>query len=360
MAVGPTESILVMGLVFALGLCVGSFLNVLALRTLEGKSIVWPPSCCPACGQRIRAVDNIPLFSFLLLKGRCRWCRAPISWQYPLVELATAVSFLVLLKTFGATVYAVGMAVFVSTLIAVTITDFREKLIPHDITYPSMLVGIGFSTVVRNDLLGAMAGVGASYIIFDFIAHYGLKLYMLMQANRTAPEAAEADDDEAVDQALDVCQDQPAREMEEFEVMGGGDAVLSAVISAWLGWQRLVVALVIGFLIGTLMGVVYLVVEMRKANILHQCYRPAAAGAILGFVLFALPFLVLGLAMGLKATELPWLLMGLAGAAAGLVMGIVSVGTRVSKPFPFGPALAAGGVVAIFWNPAGALWQGGA
>lgn len=359
MAVGPTESILVMGLVFALGLCVGSFLNVLALRTLEGKSIVWPPSQCPACLKRIRVVDNIPLVSFLLLKGRCRWCQAPISWQYPLTELATAVSFLVLLKTFGATVYAAGMAVFVSTLIAVTITDFREKLIPHDITYPSMLAGIGFSTFVRNDLLGAMAGVGASYIIFDFIAHYGLKLYMLMQKDRI-PVAADAEGDAAVDQALDVGEDHPAREMEEFEVMGGGDAVLSAVISAWLGWQRLVVALVVGFLIGTLLGIVYLVVEMRKANILHQCYRPAAAGAILGFVLFALPFLVLGLTMGLKATELPWLVMGLAGAAAGLVVGIVSVGTRVSRPFPFGPALAAGAVAAIFWNPVGALWQGGA
>ncbi len=354
------ERILPEILVFVLGLCVGSFLNVLALRTLEGKSIVWPPSACSGCGKRIAAFDNVPVLSFLLLKGRCRACQAPISWQYPLVELTTAVALVAVTSTFGFTMYALGMAVFVCTLIAVTVTDFREKLIPHDITYPSMLIGIGFSAYVRNDLLGAMAGVGASYIIFDFLAHYGLKLYMAVYASKDKDSAAEPSDP-VLDGALDLPgEEASAREMDEFEVMGGGDAVLSAVISAWLGWQRLVVALLVGFVVGTVMGTIYLIAEMRKANILHQCYRPAAAGAILGFALLSLPLIVVGLSMGLSLGELPWPYLGASGAMAGCLLGIVSVGTKVSKPFPFGPALAAGGAAAIFWNPLGGVWTGGA
>jgi len=360
MAPIASEQLLQGILVFALGLCIGSFLNVVALRTLAGKSIVWPPSECPHCGQAIAAYDNIPVLSFVLLRGRCRACRAAISWQYPLVELVTAILLVAVTATFGFTWYAAGMAVFVCTLIAVTVTDFREKLIPHDITYPSMLMGIGFSAYVRNDFLGAMAGVGASYIIFDFLAHYGLKLYMSLHARPDTDDQAEMSDP-VLDGALDLGgQEASDREMEEFEVMGGGDAVLSAVISAWLGWQRLVVALVVGFVVGTVMGTIYLVAEMRKANILHQCYRPAAAGAIIGFVLLSMPVVILGSAVGMSLNDVPWVLMGVAGAIAGCLLGIVSVGTRVSKPFPFGPALAAGGAAAMFWNPVGAVWSGGA
>src|SRR4030095_3582589 len=107
-------------LVFALGLCVGSFLNVIALRTLAGKSIVGPPSQCANCGHRIAAYDNIPVLSFLILRGRCRACDAAISWQYPAVELLTAILLVAISSTFGFTLYAAGMAVFVCTLIAVT------------------------------------------------------------------------------------------------------------------------------------------------------------------------------------------------------------------------------------------------
>ncbi len=334
------------------GLVVGSFLNVLSLRTLSGESILWPPSHCQHCRKSLLLWDNIPIVSYLLLKGRCRYCQALISWQYPAVEAATAVSFFVLVELFGATWQAAGMAVFVSTLIAVTVTDLREKLIPHDITYPSLLVGIGFSSFVRNDLLGAMAGIGVSYILFDFLAHYGLKLYLRYHL----PQVAAADDNDNA--STSSLQPDVVEEVEEIEVMGGGDAVLSAVIAAYLGWQRLLAALLVGFLIGTIAGVVLLIVEMRKAGILGQVVRPALAGVILGFSALGLTTLVLSAACGLPF--LPWLQFGLLGAAGGGLIGVVSIGTRVSKPFPFGPALAAGGVTAIFWNPLGCLLGSGA
>lgn len=358
MASETAHLILIAALVFALGLCVGSFLNVLALRVLAGRDIAWPASQCAACRQRIRAFDNIPLLSFFLLRGRCRYCRAAISWQYPLVELVTAVALVALVSSYGLTIQAAGLSILVCTLIAVTVTDFRERLIPHDITYPSLLLGICFSALVRHDLLGAMAGIGASYIVFDLIAHYGLKLYLILFHARSMRALAEPGH-EKLDQAPTASgQAKSGREMDELEVIGGGDAVLSAVISAWLGWQKLVVALVVAFIIGALIGVGYLLKEMRSADILHLCYRPAATFALIGFLFLSLPALVLGLALGLSAPDIPWLALGSLGALLGSLVGVVSVGTRVSKPFPFGPALAFGGLVAVFWKPGS--WPGGA
>lgn len=356
MPTAQAESPALIVLVFVVGLCVGSFLNVLALRSLAGQSILWPPSRCPSCGKGLGVLDNVPLISFILLSGRCRHCRAPISWQYPAVELFTAVSLTVLFIVFGPTAQAAAMSVFVCTLIAVTITDFREKLIPHDITYPSMLMGIAFSASVRNDLLGALAGIGASYILFDFIAHYGLKVYR-------AARGKEEDDtgeplDLSVDAALSLSGGQPAAE-EEVEVMGGGDAVLSAVISAWLGWQRLALALLVAFLVGTVMGLLCLVREMARASILAKAIRPASAGACIGFALAALPVVAVAVASGLAVDSIPWLALGLIGSAAGATLGFLSVGSRVSRPFPFGPALAAGGMTAIFWDPIGSLGNTG-
>lgn len=343
-----------------IGLVVGSFLNVLALRSLSGDSIVWPPSRCPKCEKAIAIWDNIPVISYLLLKGKCRNCAQPISLQYPAVELATAVSFVVLVNSFGLTWQTFGMAVFVATLIAVTVTDLHEKLIPHDITYPSMIFGIGFSSFVRKDVLGAMAGIGASYILFDFLAHYGLKLY-----NRYHPiddeEAGVGDGaDDVLDAELKIEAEERDELREEIEVMGGGDAVLSAVIASYLGWQKLLVALLVSFVVGTVMGVFLLVVEMKKADLLKEVWRPALAGMIVGFSLLGLSTFLLSMMTGMGGTGLPWLQFGLMGAAGGVLLGIVSVGTRVSKPFPFGPALAIGGIAAIFWDPIGSLFGGGA
>lgn len=353
MAINPLVLDLFAG---AFGLVVGSFLNVLSLRTLKGESIVWPPSHCPSCKRTIPPWDNIPVVSFIVLGGRCRFCRNRISWQYIAVEIATALSFVLLVRSFGISWQTLGMLVFVSTLIAVTVTDLREKLIPHDITYPAMLAGIGFSAFVRRDLLGAMAGIGASYIIFDFLAHYGLKIYSAVHGKQADQVESNQAADDALDESLGLGPSPAAAE--EVEVMGGGDAVLSAVIASFLGWQRLVAALLIGFLVGTLIGTILLIIEMRKAKLLGETLRPAAAGAIIGFSFLGLSSLLLELSLGVG--NIPWLEFGLVGAAGGGLLGIVSVGTRVSKPFPFGPALAIGAIVAIFWDPVGSLFGGGA
>jgi prepilin signal peptidase PulO-like enzyme (type II secretory pathway) len=379
------------------GLCVGSFLNVLALRSLAEESLLWPASHCPRCKHPLAFLDNIPVLSWLFLQGKCRYCKGPISWQYPLVEAATALTFVAIervytdlpnspfnipywndiLGTFlprydmhyiasaaipGMPWLGVGALFLACTLIAVTVTDFREKLIPHDITYPAMLVGIAFSAIVRQDLLGAMAGIGASYILFDFIAFYGLKVYLMSHGGsetgrrrrlkrRLPPRRRRRLLSRALRWRVDLASIEKDDEEEPMEVMGGGDAVLSAVMAAFLGWQLLTLSLICGFIIGTIMGMFLLVNEMKKANLLHTCGRHSVIGALIGAtVLGCLGFIASKLI--LQSPDAPMAIpMAILGAIGGALLGVVSVGTRVSKPYPFGPALAAGGMIAIFLLP---------
>ena len=192
-------------LIGVLGLCVGSFLNVLALRSLQEKNPFWPPSQCCSCKHRLALLDLIPLLSYAFLNGKCRYCKAKISWQYPVVELATAIFFIAIVHRFGFQLEGWGMLFFASTLIAICVTDFREMLIPHEITYPAMVIGLiyngaasgmidqGILTAphLKHEVVECMVGVGLSYMLFDFIAFYGIKFYDWMHRNDHLEEEEE-------------------------------------------------------------------------------------------------------------------------------------------------------------------------
>lgn len=374
---------------FVIGLIVGSFLNVLALRSLAETSIFWPPSHCMRCDHRLSPLDMIPVLSWFLLRGRCRYCHEPISWQYPAVEFLTACAFVVVLHYFGLNLEGVGMVVFACTLIVVCVTDFREKLIPHEITYPSMTLGLIYTGVcaglssglnynpmpckIHHDVISGLAGVGISYILFDFLAFYGLKFYIATHGDpNAAREATSENEEEAgeetdpmIDNTFSLARSKESELEEEFEVMGGGDAVLAAVIAAWLGLTRLGTALVFGFMVGTVMGAVYLTIELVRQKMIRQCLRPLTIGALVVLSLFeGVLFFLYHLGNPLHEVSffavMPWWQTGLAGVGVGALLGVVSVGARVSKPFPFGPALAAGATIAMFFDPFGSEKLGGA
>lgn len=358
-----------------IGLCVGSFLNVVALRSLAEKSILSPASHCPKCEHKLGILDLVPFLSYAALGGKCRYCKEPIHWQYPLVELGTAVAFILVVHFFGDSRFevcdnrgeiALFMLAFTAVLIATTVTDFKEKLIPHDITYPMILVGIGFSAAFRHDLLGTLAGVGASYILFDFIAHYGLVVYKWTHpevsesdGQSTGPEAVQDDEqDDEIDRAFGLKPEAEEGEYEPLEVMGGADAVMAALIAAWLGWEKLVMAIVVAFVAGALMGAYYLVHELRKRGELGTVLRPASLGFA---ILFSLPFLFIAAMAALMQAQggafVPQLLQALSNPAfyiaaialgtGGATMGVITTGLRVTETFPFGPALAFGAAYAM-------------
>jgi leader peptidase (prepilin peptidase)/N-methyltransferase len=132
---------------FVLGLMVGSFLNVCIYRIPRGESIVLPSSHCPHCGSDIRAYDNIPVLSFLLLAGKCRTCGKGISWQYPAIELLTAFLFSITVVKVGPESRALVFWAFFSALVVLILIDLKERILPNVITLPGVLAGLACSLI---------------------------------------------------------------------------------------------------------------------------------------------------------------------------------------------------------------------
>jgi leader peptidase (prepilin peptidase) / N-methyltransferase len=205
-------------IVFVFGLIVGSFCNVVIYRLPQGKSIVLPGSQCRLCGNSIHPWDNIPLLSYFLLKGRCRFCREPISPRYPAVEFISGVLYMWSYFKFG---FSMSYAVYVlmtSTLLVVALIDFDHKIIPNVITLPGMLIGLGLSLGISpitplTSLLGLLVG--------------GVLFYLIAVVSKGG--------------------------------MGGGDIKLIAMIGAFLGWQGALFTIFSGALLGSLMGVTLMV-----------------------------------------------------------------------------------------------------
>jgi leader peptidase (prepilin peptidase)/N-methyltransferase len=205
--------------VFVVGAMVGSFLNVVIARVPKGESIVSPGSRCPRCRNPIAWYDNIPVVSWLLLRGKCRKCGLPISIRYPLVELLTAVLAVAVVRRFGPEWTAVGYFVFVAALVALTYIDIDTWLLPHQITWP--LLALGLVSPLWNSARGfpaSLIGAGAGFAFFAAIALFGE--WVLKR-----------------------------------ETMGWGDVWLLAGIGAWLGWQELPKVVLFSALQGSLVGI---------------------------------------------------------------------------------------------------------
>lgn len=148
------------------GLAVGSFLNVVAARVPLKRSIVSPGSACPSCGTSLAWYDNVPLVSYLVLRGRCRHCQASISVRYPLVELTTALLVAASFLKFGWRADALIAAFFCAALVAVSATDLERRVIPNWIVLPAAAVVLAANTLAHPSVEWIAAGLGASGFLF--------------------------------------------------------------------------------------------------------------------------------------------------------------------------------------------------
>lgn len=162
------------------GLAFGSFLTVAIDRVPKGESVVAPRSRCPACGTQIRAVDNVPLVSWILLRARCRACREPISPLYPLTELVTGALFVAAALTFDRVLVAAVMAVFLGLMPALSLIDARHRILPNRLIYPSL---VAFPvTIVAGDLAGG--GVDLVTAAIGLLAYGGAFLVVALVSPR--------------------------------------------------------------------------------------------------------------------------------------------------------------------------------
>ena len=228
--------------VFVLGLMVGSFLNVCIRRIPAGQSIVWPGSRCPACQAPIKPYDNIPVLSWLLLGARCRNCKAKISPLYPAVELLTGLLFLGCFLAFGLSVEGLKWAVFSALLVALTITDLRERILPDKLNFAGLGIGFALSFFTRP-VDGTAAWLASR--LFDF----------------PPPSPALSFTDALLGAAagsglLWVVAEGYFR-LRGREGMGLGDVKMMALIGAFLGLKRTLLTVLVGSLLGSVLGLLF-------------------------------------------------------------------------------------------------------
>jgi len=164
------------------GLIFGSFLTVVVYRVPRGESLVAPRSRCPSCGRQLRAIDNIPVVSWILLGGRCHFCKTKISVVYPLVELAAGALFVGVAVRFDDPWVAVLIAPFSALLVAISVIDIRTKKIPNRIVYPALLLSAGYLVVARVagadvDLVRSALGflvLGGGFLLIALIVPKGM------------------------------------------------------------------------------------------------------------------------------------------------------------------------------------------
>ena len=210
-----------------LGLCVGSFLNVCIHRLPLKQSVVSPRSRCPKCGYMLRWYDNMPVLSYVMLRARCRSCGTPISLQYPLIEVITAIVFVAHWYAFGPTVMLPVRLVFGSALIVLFMIDLEHQILPDVITLPGIVSGVALSLVLPpgpvESLLGVLVGGGLLWGIAEL--WYRLR---------------------------------------KVEAMGFGDVKMLAMVGGWLGIKMVMMTFVLASMMGGLVGVV--LIASRRAD----------------------------------------------------------------------------------------------
>jgi leader peptidase (prepilin peptidase)/N-methyltransferase len=230
-------------IIFVFGLIIGSFCNVVIYRLPQGKSIVAPGSQCRSCGNSIRPWDNIPLLSYVLLRGRCRFCKEPISARYPTVEFATAILYVLLWYELGFSLPFVFYGLLTSALLVVALIDFDHKIIPNIITLPGLAIGLGLSLwalpiTPLDSSLGLLIG-GTLFYLIALVSKGG---------------------------------------------MGGGDIKLIAMIGTFLGWQGTLFTIFSGALLGSLVGAMLMLIG-RKGRKDKVPFGPFLSGGAILFIL---------------------------------------------------------------------------
>ncbi len=246
---------LTVSIIFIFGMCIGSFLNVCIYRLPASKSIANPPrSICPNCNSHIRFYDNIPVLSYIWLKGRCRNCDAPISFRYPLVEVMSGIVAVAMLFKFGLSLESLVYFVFISSLLVITFIDLDHKIIPDVISLPGIPIGLVASfalptITLKASALGLLIGGGSLWFVawaYNLIAHR--------------------------------------------DGMGGGDIKLLAMIGTIIGWKGVIFTIFASSVMGSCVGITMMLIKGKNMKFAIPFGPFLSIGAI-AYVFFGAQFI---------------------------------------------------------------------
>jgi len=219
-------------IIFVIGAVIGSFLNVCIYRVPRNLSIISPASRCPSCNMPIKPYDNIPFLSYILLGGKCRVCKAGISFRYPLVELLNAVLFVFVVWRFGFAWHTVIYGIPCSALVVITFIDLDFQIIPDAITLPGILIGIVAGSLLMPDPFIRTSLLGFKASVIGLLAGGGL-FYAIAVLSRGG--------------------------------MGGGDIKMMAMVGALMGWKSVLLTIFLGSLTGAVFGI-FLMISKGKGR----------------------------------------------------------------------------------------------
>jgi leader peptidase (prepilin peptidase)/N-methyltransferase len=210
-------------LIIIFSLLIGSFLNVCIYRIPRNKSIVFPASHCPKCGQGLKPVDLIPVISYFLNKGRCRYCGDSISLQYPIVELLNMATYLILYYKFGISIEFLKYGILTSLLIVIAFIDYEHKIIPDRLIILGLLTAFASITLYNTEVNIINGTVG-------LLIGGGILLIIAVVTNGA---------------------------------MGGGDIKLMGVLGLMLGWKKILLVLLLSFILGSIISIFLLVLKIK-------------------------------------------------------------------------------------------------
>lgn len=288
-------------LICIVGLCMGSFFNVVILRSLSGESIVFPSSKCPKCGHKLYPWHNIPVLSYIFLRGKCHFCKEKISIQYPIIELLTMVLFAAAYLKFGISLETIFAIILLSGLIIMTGTDIKEKLVDCNIAIALAVLGVIFSYLRVGSITDSLLGIAAGALIIEITARLG---YLFTPKVR---------------------------------VMGEADTYVAGALGAFFGLKGICIVLVYSVIASMLLALPIYLYNRFKNNDKVTCIL---------FILFVLSVLVF------KTAFQNWYTV----SAVGIIGILLSISVlknikneRDRTYLPFVPALAAGTIYFMFF-----------
>ncbi len=304
--------------IFIIGLCMGSFINVVALRGLAGEDFVLSRSKCPKCGKQLRWYNNIPLLSFIFQKGKCTFCAEPISLGYPLAELCTGIAYLAIFIAFGLNLQSVLLMIIFSFFILLSIEDFKEQVILEHHGYTLLGLGVLYNMFQFNcNLMEVVMGIFFAFAIFEIFANLG-RLFI------------------------------------KHRFFGEGDTIIAMAMGAFFGIEKFAYTMLLFIVLTAILAILYYVPTLLIKYFKSKQYKLfySLAGAIVAC----------GVLWGLSNSDLnennPFLLyvlfaiiiIGVAYALLNILTSLKNQEQIEASMIPLGPVLALASMISVFLN----------